>query len=88
MNSSKVIAEQVQGIVESLSMKERQDLAKHLEKLAREGSLSRFLDKEFDPVQMLYVLLSGAPTLEYQFRTDTYIALHGYLRSKSQPSEE
>lgn len=83
MDSKKVIAEQIEGILDSLSPKEREDLAVHLDKLSREGSLSRFLDKEFDSVQMLYVLLSGAPTFEHQFRSDTYIALHGYLHAKS-----
>ena len=83
MDSKKIIAKQIEAILESLSSQEREDLAVHLDKLSREGSLSRFLDKQFDPVQMLYILLSGAPTLEYQFRSDTYIALQGYLHSKS-----
>ena len=88
MTSSNHMIDNVQTIVDGLSLKERIDLGKRLEKLALESGLSRFLDRELDPVQMLYVLLSGAQSMDHRFQMDTYIALHGYLHSKDPASGE
>jgi hypothetical protein len=82
------MVENIQGILDGLSLKERKDFANRLEKLALESSLSRFLDRELDPIQGLYLLLSEARCIDHRFQMDTYIALHGYLRSKVPSSGE